>query len=235
MTAAIVLGDASAEAHLTLGNLYVKRRLYAEALKQYEKAAECDPGNQDVRDAKLETESKREKNSRFMTRVQIYTLVLGVFVVTSVATLTFENVLTKKLLRSPNAVSLGATLREKLAHYPGLENVGVQVSGERSGLIISGDVPSDAHKALVQEVARNVVDDRTMVTSNISISSPAAVTQIPAGFLYTVKGGDTLSGLADRFYGETGQWKRIFEINKDKIPNPTRLVVHQVLVIPPKR
>jgi nucleoid-associated protein YgaU len=49
---------------------------------------------------------------------------------------------------------------------------------------------------------------------------------------YTVKSGDTLSGIAKREYGDAGQWKRIFEANRDRIDNPDLIHPGQELVIP---
>ncbi len=49
---------------------------------------------------------------------------------------------------------------------------------------------------------------------------------------YTVKSGDTLSGIASREYGDAGQWKRIFEANRDKIDDPDLIHPGQELTIP---
>jgi nucleoid-associated protein YgaU len=51
---------------------------------------------------------------------------------------------------------------------------------------------------------------------------------------YTVKAGDTLSGIAKRVYGDANQWKKIADANKDKIHNKNRITVGMVLAIPPK-
>lgn len=53
------------------------------------------------------------------------------------------------------------------------------------------------------------------------------------GFLqYTVVAGDTLSGIAQRFYGDGNQWPRIYEANRDRIGNPNLVFPGQVLRIP---
>ena len=49
---------------------------------------------------------------------------------------------------------------------------------------------------------------------------------------YTVVAGDTLSKIAKREYGDAGQWKRIYEANKDTIKNPDLIYPDQVLNIP---
>jgi nucleoid-associated protein YgaU len=55
-----------------------------------------------------------------------------------------------------------------------------------------------------------------------------------AGQTYTVQKGDTLYGLAKRFYGDGKLWTRIADANKDKIRNATTVPAGAVLVIPPK-
>jgi nucleoid-associated protein YgaU len=49
---------------------------------------------------------------------------------------------------------------------------------------------------------------------------------------YTVVSGDTLSGIAQRFYGDGTLFPRIFEANRDQISNPTLIFPGQVLRIP---
>jgi nucleoid-associated protein YgaU len=49
---------------------------------------------------------------------------------------------------------------------------------------------------------------------------------------YTVVAGDTLSGIAQRFYGDESQWPRIFQANQDQIDNPDLIFPGQVLRIP---
>jgi NitT/TauT family transport system substrate-binding protein len=49
---------------------------------------------------------------------------------------------------------------------------------------------------------------------------------------YTVKAGDTLSELADRFYGKAFKWTRIYEANREVIKNPDYIYVGQKITIP---
>jgi nucleoid-associated protein YgaU len=44
--------------------------------------------------------------------------------------------------------------------------------------------------------------------------------------------GDTLSKIAKHFYGSAGQWKRIYEANKDTIENPDLIYPGQTFKIP---
>lgn len=38
--------------------------------------------------------------------------------------------------------------------------------------------------------------------------------------IYVVQGGDSLSKISKKFYGNANSWKRIFEANKDVVKNP---------------
>lgn len=49
---------------------------------------------------------------------------------------------------------------------------------------------------------------------------------------YTVKAGDTLSKIAQREYGKAGDWKRIYEANKETIKNPDLIYPGQTFIIP---
>lgn len=50
---------------------------------------------------------------------------------------------------------------------------------------------------------------------------------------HTVVKGDTLAGLAKRYYKSASQWPKIAEANKDILPDPTKMQVGMVLKIPP--
>lgn len=52
----------------------------------------------------------------------------------------------------------------------------------------------------------------------------------PAAQTYTVEGGDTLWGIAERFYGDGNQYQRIADANG--IANPDEINAGQVLTIP---
>ena len=48
----------------------------------------------------------------------------------------------------------------------------------------------------------------------------------------TVQRGDTLSAIAQRFYGSPGDWNRIFQANKSVLSNPDMIFPGQVLSLP---
>jgi nucleoid-associated protein YgaU len=53
-----------------------------------------------------------------------------------------------------------------------------------------------------------------------SPSKAAAAGNAPTARMYIVQGGDSLSKIAKKFYGDANAWKRIFEANKDVVKNP---------------
>jgi hypothetical protein len=49
---------------------------------------------------------------------------------------------------------------------------------------------------------------------------------------YTVRAGDTLSGIAQRFYGTSADWPALYQANRSKIRNPDLIYIGEVLSIP---
>jgi nucleoid-associated protein YgaU len=49
---------------------------------------------------------------------------------------------------------------------------------------------------------------------------------------YTVVAGDTLSGIAQKYYSDASKWTRIFEANRHQIQDPNHIFPGQVLRIP---
>lgn len=53
---------------------------------------------------------------------------------------------------------------------------------------------------------------------------------------YEVQSGDTLLSIAEQYYGDGTQWRRIYDANKDVIgSDPDKLKVGMKLKIPPKQ
>lgn len=50
--------------------------------------------------------------------------------------------------------------------------------------------------------------------------------------LYVVQDGDTLEGIARKFYGDEGQWKRILDANRDRFDDQGRVPAGAELLIP---
>ena len=63
-------------------------------------------------------------------------------------------------------------------------------------------------------------------------AAPAAAAPSEGAQEYTVMSGDTLSHLAQRFYGDHYQWNKIYEANKSTMRNPNFLFIGQKVFIP---
>jgi 5'-nucleotidase/UDP-sugar diphosphatase len=53
-----------------------------------------------------------------------------------------------------------------------------------------------------------------------------------AGRTYIVQKGDTLYKIAKKFYGDGSKWKKIWEANRNRVPDPNRLKEGTRLIIP---
>jgi nucleoid-associated protein YgaU len=60
----------------------------------------------------------------------------------------------------------------------------------------------------------------------------AQATGAAAGQTYTVKAGDTLSGIAKQHLGDASKYTKIFEANRDVLSDPDKIKPGQVLKIP---
>jgi nucleoid-associated protein YgaU len=69
----------------------------------------------------------------------------------------------------------------------------------------------------------------TEKTATVPVTAKATK---PGAQEYTVKLGDTLSKLAERFYNSPYKWEKIYEANKDTLKNPHYIYVGQKLTIP---
>lgn len=67
------------------------------------------------------------------------------------------------------------------------------------------------------------------------IRSDARSTETPAAGAertYVVRSGDTLSHIAQRFYGRASRWQALYQANRDRLESPDRIFPGQALRIP---
>jgi nucleoid-associated protein YgaU len=73
-------------------------------------------------------------------------------------------------------------------------------------------------------------------SSTSAAATPKPASTDTAADTYEVQSGDTLLTIAEQFYGDTGQWRRIYDANKDVIgSDPDKLKIGMKLKIPPKQ
>ncbi len=98
--------------------------------------------------------------------------------------------------------------------------------GSKAAVIVAGEVPDQAAREKIVLCCGNVhgveqVDDRMTVAKGGDVSE-----------YYTVKGGDTLSKIAQHAYGAANRYNEIFEANKPMLSDPDKIYPGQVLRIP---
>jgi LysM repeat protein len=108
---------------------------------------------------------------------------------------------------------------------------------EKDGkLYFNGTVNSEDEKNQIWNALKTVGDWQKEVVADIKVRPAAARTPAPqqtgGATTYTVKAGDTLSGIAKQFYGHANDYMEIFNANKDQLTDPDKIKPGQVLKIP---
>ena len=111
---------------------------------------------------------------------------------------------------------------------------------ENGKLLIRGKAPNENVKNELWNRIKAVDSSYSDLVAEISVDSnlpqPAAPSEgsrnRSAGKTYTVKPGDTLSKIAQQFYGKASEYNKIFEANRDKLSDPDQIQAGQELVIP---
>ena len=106
-------------------------------------------------------------------------------------------------------------------------------------LFIKAVAPSDEAKNKFWDQIKLVNPNADDITAEISVDASRAMGaaagggQGAGGQTYEVKSGDNLSKISKQFYGDAGEYMRIFYANRDKLKDPDMIQVGQQLVIPP--
>jgi nucleoid-associated protein YgaU len=134
----------------------------------------------------------------------------------------FEGVLTARV-RDGNGAELTET---------SITAGGTGIWGNFHALLPLGSVPATPQGTLeVFDVAAGVGGGAGKVV--VPVVFGRALVDPYHGFAqHAVVAGDTLSAIAQQWYGDPSAWPRIFEANRDQIGNPDRIFPGQVLRIP---
>ena len=116
-------------------------------------------------------------------------------------------------------------------------------SGETFSLLAARLYGDEKYWVAIAQANPLIDPERLRVGQEIRLPSPdevagsaaPAASDLPGGrTTYTVKSGDSLSEIAQQFYGKAAQWRRIHEANRSLIgSDPADLRVGMKLVIPP--
>jgi nucleoid-associated protein YgaU len=97
-------------------------------------------------------------------------------------------------------------------------------------LFIQGAAGSEEIKNRIWDQIKLVNPAADDITCDLTVDPSLA--PAPKVKTYTVAAGDSLSKIAKNFYGNAGQYMKIFEANKGTLTDPDKIKVGQELVIP---
>ncbi len=115
--------------------------------------------------------------------------------------------------------------KEVEKHGLDAKDLDIKVDGDK--VTVGGEVPDQATKEKLI-VAMGNVKGVAKVDESIRAAAPE-----PEATMYTVKSGDTLSGIAKAHYGNASKYPVIFEANKPMLTDPDKIYPGQMLRIPP--
>ena len=118
----------------------------------------------------------------------------------------------------------------RFIEHKGIRLQNVHVEGGK--LVIRGSAPSQELADLVWDQVKLVDPNYGDLTLDLSVAPQSGTGGAGAMQTHTVVAGDTLSKLAQRFYGDKMAYQRIFDANRDILKDPDLIHPGQVLKIP---
>ena len=121
---------------------------------------------------------------------------------------------------------------EKVAEKAGKAAPAVAIAGA----LVAGPATSAATAAPAKATTATVQVHQSVLDDPDGQAPPASKKHSayhgPASLHYVVQGGDTLAGIAQKFYGDYNDWTWIYQANKAVIANPNNIYVGERLQIP---
>ncbi|MCL5409152.1 MAG: LysM peptidoglycan-binding domain-containing protein [Candidatus Omnitrophica bacterium] len=107
-------------------------------------------------------------------------------------------------------------------------NNAISVSNENSAKSIA------AANQVMAEMGRIKATVKTVQYEPVLPGRPKVLSSTGSQFgrKYTIKSGDTLSGISLKFYGTANKWRKIYNANRDIIRNPSDLIIGTKIIIP---
>ena len=112
----------------------------------------------------------------------------------------------------------------------GIKNVTVEF--DAGVATICGDCINEAMRSNAILIAGDVKGVQKVVADGLTFPEPELEEQQESVEYYEIVSGDTLGGIAKRFYGSASKYTRIHEANKELIPDPNKIYPGQKIKIP---
>jgi len=164
-----------------------------------------------------------------------------------------KTVLTGELSSSAASVSEAGTLREQLRQTQAqAASLSIELNRLKTKVALTAPAPVSGFSSptrpgatVAPVVGASVLQAASSSAPSPDTSRPVAAdaggkggpspTRFPASTgprLHTVETGDSLTRIAQRYYGLSSRWEEIAAANRDVLPNPNQLVVGTTLKIP---
>ncbi len=112
----------------------------------------------------------------------------------------------------------------------GIKNV--EVDFDDGVATICGDCVNEATRNNAILIAGDVQGVVSVVADKLTFPEPKPEEPVEKVEYYEIVSGDTLGGIAKRFYGNASKYTRIHEANKELIPDPNKIYPGQKIKIP---
>jgi nucleoid-associated protein YgaU len=143
--------------------------------------------------------------------------------------------------QQPNGEQRFNTLKQKyqsVLNFADQEQIQFQnLHVQDDKLFIRATAPSEEAKNKLWDQIKLVNPNMDDITADITVKAMGAAVggaSGESGQTYTVKSGDNLSKISKQFYGDANEYMQIFYANRDKLNDPDKIQVGQVLNIPAK-
>lgn len=112
----------------------------------------------------------------------------------------------------------------------GLSNLDVQF--DDGTVTICGDCSNKAVRDKAILIAGNIQGVEKVVADDLRAPEPKPEEPEEKAEIYEIVSGDTLGGIAKKYYGNASKYVKIFEANKDIISDPNKIYPGQKIRIP---
>jgi LysM repeat protein len=112
----------------------------------------------------------------------------------------------------------------------GIENITVEF--DDGVATVCGDCSNQATRDNAVLMVGNIKGVEKVVADDLTFPEPPPEEPEEKAEIYEIVSGDTLGGIAKKYYGKASQYMRIFEANTDILKDPNKIYPGQKIRIP---